>query len=141
PRVRGEVAVDLVEEGGVRFIPACAGRGPPVALGIEGSPGSSPRVRGEGECGRSGCRCTRFIPACAGRGGRRCRPYRGASVHPRVCGERAKRLKDRLVWFGSSPRVRGEAHLRGRGIDRPRFIPACAGRGRKSTITTRCNAV
>ena len=49
------------------------------------------------------------------------------AVHPRVCGERKKRLADRRPFCGSSPRVRGTPWCRRRPGRTQRFIPACAG--------------
>jgi len=49
------------------------------------------------------------------------------TVHPRVCGERAKAQVAPVATLGSSPRVRG---TRGDDLDlavETRFIPACAG--------------
>ena len=49
------------------------------------------------------------------------------SVHPRVCGERARGLCPRRNPNGSSPRVRGTRSRYPEGHRRRRFIPACAG--------------
>jgi len=54
----------------------------------------------------------RFIPACAGNGiGPSIRNTK-ATVHPRVCGERALAATAPLVGCGSSPRVRGTVAAR-----------------------------
>ena len=151
PRVRG---TDRRGRGGPsrpRFIPACAGNGsacerfsgkqsvhprvcgeraPPSGL-IQRRAGSSPRVRGT--VGRHPGQAVprRFIPACAGNG---CCPgtiRSGSTVHPRVCGERHPIDYKFDGKFGSSPRVRGtglDAHRQPR---RGRFIPACAGNGKR----------
>ena len=130
-----------------RFIPACAGNAGrrrsrrssrqvhPRVCGerpgesrppFPGS-GSSPRVRGTPHTAYAGAITARFIPACAGNATSRSAPPVGASVHPRVCGERLPTRARRQPWLGSSPRVRGtRRQRRGHQPDR-RFIPACAG--------------
>ena len=107
PRVRGTPGTIYAPEGGLRFIPACAGNSrqnadaptsasvhPRVCgeLVLEGKQprlrrGSSPRVRGT----RSGAWPRRA----------------SSSVHPRVCGELVAKLHGPRAAVGSSPRVRG----------------------------------
>ncbi len=89
--------------------------------------GSSPRVRGTRQPGRS-CRVDRrFIPARAGNARRILRLLKPCAVHPRACGERVDRQYRSSAQLGSSPRVRGTRyHLH--DLLRPaRFIPARAG--------------
>ncbi len=129
PRVRGTAPPGAVRRRDTRFIPACAGNGLmlstlaatlPVHPRVCGERlgncciatypyGSSPRVRGTVFVNpQVGIAC-RFIPACAGNGGISTGGASKATVHPRVCGERA-----------------------GQGVqlEEPRrFIPACAGNG------------
>ena len=52
------------------------------------------------------------------------------AVHPRVCGERDRRLAASVSCSGSSPRVRGTREPTGSRLATPRFIPACAGNAR-----------
>ena len=127
PRVRGTQARDWMPCLRHRFIPACAGNAssenrsssavtvhPRVCGERAGNPtlrrvrnGSSPRVRGTlARMAQAGSE-RRFIPACAGNASRRFIMHPRYSVHPRVCGERAKLLSA--------------------GMDDSRFIPACAG--------------
>ena len=149
PRVRGEDPSRPSSAGGGRFSPACAGRG-----SSSGSPaprssvqprvcgerllepgrilpglGSAPRVRGEAGGRRRGPGGRRFSPACAGRGSSTATQPRRSSVQPRVCGERVGREDALREALGSAPRVRGEAPRPPRRRRRPRFSPACAGRG------------
>ncbi len=130
-----------------RFIPACAGNAyrcrsapghrtvhprvcgerpefthPATSIG-----GSSPRVRGTPTVSKSSAAMRRFIPACAGNAPHRPRPIPRPPVHPRVCGERSKRIRRRALLRGSSPRVRGTPYDRPRAVPQDRFIPACAG--------------
>ena len=88
PRVRGEHGrQSRLARWHSRFIPACAGNTRPA----------SPRRR----------RLDRFIPACAGNTSRSPAQRHAATVHPRVRGEHADRLRDIACCT--------------------RFIPACAG--------------
>ena len=147
PRVRGTLELTLCRRIELGIIPACAGNTArssgngtmrwdhPRVCGehrntverLNGSQGSSPRVRG-----------TRFpvslmlswvgiIPACAGN--TRTRPgwRRQAGDHPRVCGEHAKLPASMLALPGSSPRVRGTLALGAGEKHDGGIIPACAG--------------
>ncbi len=153
PRVRGTASTQSVPRLQGRFIPACAGNGSlrptywpatsvhPRVCGERVSPaaaetirsGSSPRVRGTGVDGDRMTAVTRFIPACAGNGFDVNVIGLTTSVHPRVCGERGVSAEELVLENGSSPRVRGTADHRPRGVRRRRFIPACAGNGGKGT--------
>ena len=91
------------------------------------SSGSSPRVRGTGRLVLDVDAPPRFIPACAGNSATIDAGTRPASVHPRVCGEQLP-VRCVICWIdGSSPRVRGTAHLGQEQKEHLRFIPACAG--------------
>ena len=152
PRVRGTGAPRLTGVQIVRFIPACAGNGSSGACCTRRSTvhprvcgerlavtdlrltahGSSPRVRGTATSpAPSACRW-RFIPACAGNGPSEPRAAPGASVHPRVCGERGEKWLALFSTAGSSPRVRGTGGRLPSGVRKWRFIPACAGNGHGS---------
>ena len=135
PRVRGTVAFSVAENGGRRFIPACAGNsrrhfrswsdaavhprvcGEQVRIAIDctASNGSSPRVRGTGNLLGANDLAGRFIPACAGN-----------SIHSVL-----------FVGYipGSSPRVRGTANQRACCVCKDRFIPACAGNSRSAPVS------
>ena len=114
PRVRGEGGEALELEPGVRFSPACAGRGP-----------HEPARRGR----------HRFSPACAGRGRGHSRRGSARSVQPRVCGERKTGFPAGIEATGSAPRVRGEGRWQEGDEAASRFSPACAGRGAPSAGT------
>ncbi len=130
-----------------RSIPACAGEPtgatripvhatvyPRVCGGTLAVPsrmysrlGLSPRVRGNRRRRRRQIRTKRSIPACAGE------PYPPPSVaaappvYPRVCGGTDTTELALVIWFGLSPRVRGNlvgTPLTGKTR---RSIPACAG--------------
>ena len=88
---------------------------------------SSPRVRGTVRSFSDGHAVIRFIPACAGNRYTRYDRNWGVAVHPRVCGEQAEELAVAAGDIGSSPRVRGTAHLYSVVRWHARFIPACAG--------------
>ncbi len=147
PRVRGTPRHPRPRRHAHRFIPACAGNAgrstgcratPPVHPRVCGERygedaaqeldcGSSPRVRGTRVDLQLGIVLDRFIPACAGNA---CAAAGGpgpASVHPRVCGERAGPRTSTRAARGSSPRVRGTRRHDPPAALRRRFIPACAG--------------
>ncbi len=89
--------------------------------------GSSPRLRGTHRMVLEITTQIRFIPAPAGNATKPSRACRAAPVHPRACGERARR--GLLPWRddGSSPRLRGTRSRRGGAQRHVRFIPAPAG--------------
>ena len=89
--------------------------------------GSSPRLRGTRDLAAHYQPLQRFIPAFAGNAPHHAIPNRGATVHPRVCGERTGRCNRRRAVRGSSPRLRGtQVAVAGDGVC-DRFIPAFAG--------------
>ena len=147
PRVRGTLGTSLRVRAAWRFIPACAGNARKRTLAHRATSvhprvcgerwlcsrpcgtltGSSPRVRGTpNRAVRQGTR-RRFIPACAGNAVSSTPKTPTWSVHPRVCGERARAWRQGLRHAGSSPRVRGTPSLPSVPSHRRRFIPACAG--------------
>ena len=147
PRVRGTHNYATKTVVSNRFIPACAGNTgffrarrifgpvhprvcgehPEAAATAAGAAGSSPRVRGTRRSRPHPSIVDRFIPACAGNTiPRDCSGY-SATVHPRVCGEHRETAAPEPGRFGSSPRVRGTHSDPAPGVQRPRFIPACAG--------------
>ena len=89
--------------------------------------GSSSRVRGTGIKLLEHVLSVRFIPACAGNSSPRSRAVAPAAVHPRVCGEQARRFLLIGGRPGSSPRVRGTVRGAINSFCEIRFIPACAG--------------
>ena len=149
PRVRGTVAIDVVDGSLPRFIPAGAGNGGTgwaavclLAVHPRGcgerpgqhkpwptAPGSSPRVRGTVPLLFSFCVICRFIPAGAGNGSPATPCSSSSPVHPRGCGERNIWATSRLCRSGSSPRVRGTDWFDKQLSKGIRFIPAGAGNG------------
>ena len=147
PRVRGTRCVVMRVARSPRFIPACAGNSAPVVVVVAestvhprvcgelvsdlaargGWDGSSPRVRGTRHLRDDAPRRVRFIPACAGNSQRGTKWSTTTTVHPRVCGELSLNELILVVWFGSSPRVRGTRQLGRLAVPDQRFIPACAG--------------
>ena len=147
PRVRGTRPHDDRHPGQDRFIPACAGNALSISMpaiwatvhprvcgerSLETETngrvsGSSPRVRGTPSRGPRISASLRFIPACAGNAIAVRDRRRRAAVHPRVCGERVRRLRPGGERVGSSPRVRGTPNTGSSRQETRRFIPACAG--------------
>ena len=147
PRVRGTLrkSIKLIERR--RIIPACAGNSgaarrrrardtdhPRVCgelarpmQGVDGSTGSSPRVRGTRCCKNEPHDHLRIIPACAGNSGRPANRRQSRPDHPRVCGELAGLPAQLEPGAGSSPRVRGTQVRLGMAGVKVRIIPACAG--------------
>ena len=89
--------------------------------------GSSPRVRGTVPRHRHGRDRRRFIPARAGNSAAASTATADHLVHPRACGEQGCFSCSARRSRGSSPRVRGTAHVAHRLRVPPRFIPARAG--------------
>ena len=161
PRVRGTAVVVVVQQHGVRFIPACAGnrRTPSpsslilsvhprvcgeqriIRAGCTKTTGSSPRVRGTGTQRGLMTQQLRFIPACAGNRERLRQGCRSGPVHPRVCGEQESSGLGLTGCTGSSPRVRGTAAERVALPGWLRFIPACAGNRSRRRTSSRRSAV
>ena len=147
PRVRGNQILPVVHHHGLRSIPACAGEPlcyrkrrygnrvyPRVCGGTSpgwpsapGSPGLSPRVRGNPASTSRMGKPWRSIPACAGEPASGGTASRAAAVYPRVCGgtRRAGRHAGRRQ--GLSPRVRGNPIVESVRNGNTRSIPACAG--------------
>ena len=105
-----------------------------------GSPGLSPRVRGNLSPPVIIVRSVRSIPACAGEPPLMDETTAGNTVYPRVCGGTHMAIGRDLVRMGLSPRVRGNRQARKHPGDPARSIPACAGEPRqalmKGTSTT-----
>ena len=148
PRVRGEILMGYLTFFLMGIIPACAGRSQqkqhggclgrdhPRVCGEKQATkrpclrfaGSSPRVRGEGPRRMRGGLRPRIIPACAGRRQREACAPRPLQDHPRVCGEKGAKWRNRIAHQGSSPRVRGEVNIPRLAAWLKGIIPACAGR-------------
>ena len=78
-----------------------------VAKDRQGRAGSSPRLRGTPCITIPRVPPHRFIPAFAGNASLVCLCRSFRAVHPRVCGERYTRRRERAIGRGSSPRLRG----------------------------------
>ena len=148
PRVRGSRSAGQRGTGVSRSIPACAGKPlswgrkrettrvhPRVCgeaggcgTGTRSGSGPSPRVRGSRPTAPDGTRPRGSIPACAGKPFSPRPSFRGAGVHPRVCGEAASGRPGSAAERGPSPRVRGSPTLGARLGSRAGSIPACAGK-------------
>ena len=73
--------------------------------------GSPPRVRGE-DCAVSDFTVVeRITPACAGRSLCNSAAVRLVEDHPRVCGEKARLLRDVFRYIGSPPACAGRSDL------------------------------
>ena len=148
PRVRGKVSWAKRLRFRLRIIPAGAGKrrrfSPLTSRGWDhprgcgekeshltktfSKAGSSPRVRGKAGAVASTFLGVGIIPAGAGK---RVGPWavsRARGDHPRGCGEKDRRAKQKQAAEGSSPRVRGKARpCRALGLV-GRIIPAGAGK-------------
>ena len=148
PRVRGKVDFwrwDFLHQ---RITPACAGKSTikacntalskdhprvcgekfNVSAGVMTTPGSPPRVRGKGMIAHGSALSTRITPACAGKSRDQRRPTARVEDHPRVCGEKLRRLPDTFSPAGSPPRVRGKDFGVFAACVNHGITPACAGK-------------
>ena len=128
PRVRGKGARFNARPDSQRITPACAGKSTAAAAGVENSGdhprvcgeksrymrekqnplGSPPRVRGKAPLPGKTLAPKRITPACAGKSHSvLCRRV-DLVDHPRVCGEKSRRLRRTYRLSGSPPRVRGK---------------------------------
>ncbi len=98
-----------------------------MALGLDLSRGSSPRVWGTRSVIRASARSVRIIPACAGDTSVRSDGARPHPDHPHVCGGHFMPAMTSSRICGSSPRVRGTPDRSGAADACRRIIPACAG--------------
>ena len=148
PRVRGKQSGGVLSHGGLRLIPACAGKTPrrgrsaracaahPRVCGENQTSssttalatGSSPRVRGKLIPRRGKHHVHGLIPACAGKTRRPDRRHPVPWAHPRVCGENPCDPRPFRERRGSSPRVRGKRTYRFLSCSPVGLIPACAGK-------------
>ena len=148
PRVRGKQSGGVLSHGGLRLIPACAGKTPMSPLSrrtARAHPrvcgenwaglrptillmGSSPRVRGK-PCFRRARRGPHgLIPARAGKTSPFPWGRPGVSAHPRACGENGPHMSLYDSSQGSSPRVRGKRRACGARRSGGGLIPARAGK-------------
>ena len=128
--MRGTLAVE--ERGRVQqgIIPACAGN-TLSTYHVASYSGDHPRVCGEHALLRLVFASdTWIIPACAGNTAFHVFCMSFCRDHPRVCGEHNRGIAMLRALPGSSPRVRGTRHRRGRRRTDMGIIPACAGNTR-----------
>ena len=148
PRVRGKRDLDESLREDLGLIPARAGktasaaststrpRAHPRACGENPKSlatrttlhGSSPRVRGKRSLLWGSWACGRLIPARAGKTRPRTTSESSTGAHPRACGENSSPKGQSRRTLGSSPRVRGKRLDQTVGHQRPRLIPARAGK-------------
>ena len=158
PRVRGTRRGSAAGGAVVRFIPACAGNAPrrpgrPRSTAVHPrvcgerkvtaiirarGAGSSPRVRGTLKLDAVIRHTERFIPACAGNAITTSVAAAGATVHPRVCGERLQPTSKNSRVSGSSPRVRGTRRATSQAIFRATVHPRVCGERPASSSSRSC---
>ncbi len=128
PRVRGKAAKGIQVRPGGGITPACAGKRLIPLCRPDFQRGSPPRVRGKGIKTWVSAEPIRITPACAGK--RQCFSccFIKLGDHPRVCGEKSKRHRPRLLQLGSPPRVRGKGVCGEWFCPDCRITPACAGK-------------
>ena len=101
------------------------------------SAGSPPRVRGKADVMHNIKPDRGITPACAGKRKTARHCLEQIQDHPRVCGEKAGTDERRYKEAGSPPRVRGKALHRTTGTASTGITPACAGKSRASTSSSR----
>ena len=97
-------------------------------IGLFHQDGSPPRVRGKDYNQSPGYAGSRITPACAGKSAWRHIGTPDRRDHPRVCGEKARAVRQAHPLPGSPPRVRGKDYLYERRNGLGRITPACAGK-------------
>ena len=147
PRVRGTASRKMPVQNFKRITPACAGnrRHTPSNLpAMEDHPrvcgeqifmfirrwvygGSPPRVRGTADMRGKVMVRKRITPACAGNSCPAPTRVWPQKDHPRVCGEQASVIFQRLQHKGSPPRVRGTVLCQVMQFLNRGITPACAG--------------
>ena len=154
PRMRGKGGQTMAKRTGVGITPACAGKstaamaasrasrdhprvcGEKSALHMRAmvSAGSPPRVRGKvADCGNY----TALIGITPAYAGKRSRPWgcrKPLQDHPRVCGEKVRIRRHKVVCGGSPPRMRGKDLAEVAGLDHDGITPAYAGKSGSSWV-------
>ncbi len=98
---------------------------------ISATAGSSPLARGKVICRHACGFIRRIIPACAGKSGL-CEPrHERNRDHPRLRGEKPRRLAPLYREAGSSPLARGKEEVPAAEPTIAGIIPACAGKSRR----------
>ena len=155
PRARGNPCWQEPGAARPRSIPACAGEPSTVPTGAAqtpvyprvrggtvqkeggkaGSPGLSPRARGNRTRTMSTVVSLRSIPACAGEPPSRCTSSSASRVYPRVRGGTGFGIGQRERRPGLSPRARGNRIMLLTPLAASGSIPACAGEPLKPLAT------
>ena len=148
PRVRGKDLGLINRHLAKRITPACAGKSHPWTPRSRSSrdhprvcgekdyisrealkeAGSPPRVRGKVLVLPFPSNTRRITPACAGKSEVNWIFLQIHRDHPRVCGEKQPKLKEKLTQIGSPPRVRGKVLYLYLLLGHIRITPACAGK-------------
>ena len=126
--MRGKADSFLFLVPSTRITPACAGKSGGGIVQHPDKQGSPPRVRGKALFQQGVGVLSRITPACAGKSRQRVPNVGKREDHPRVCGEKAKRVTIPSGILGSPPRVRGKAEEHADNVDFQRITPACAGK-------------
>ena len=101
--------------------------------------GSPPRVRGKAAFDTGHRQVEGITPAYAGKSSPGSAAGCHARDHPRVCGEKGRKMKQQFIGLGSPPRMRGKGELRGEPGKDGGITPAYAGKrnprlGHKSRV-------
>ena len=112
PRACGANSPSPNQEGGALDHPRACGANFHNVLRRNGTPGSSPRVRGKLVLQPLTQLIGRFIPARAGQTPTNTGAPSSNTDHPRACGANVRVLSSSVVQHGSSPRVRGKPGYR-----------------------------
>ena len=148
PRMRGKVWLHQKPGRVPGITPAYAGKSPPAkrknpaiwdhprvcgekipsSLNWPMFLGSPPRVRGKADSANLHQPKPGITPAYAGKSTGLCEHSRQEQDHPRVCGEKCKRIGKRQSGLGSPPRMRGKECREYMGHLCPRITPAYAGK-------------
>ena len=92
PRMRGKVNVTVVVLRGNGITPAYAGKSPDRILWEHWKEGSPPHVRGKAAFGRECYYPYGITPACAGKRQALAKALSRSRDHPRMCGEKTKKI-------------------------------------------------
>ena len=112
PARAGQTAPPPIKTGGALDHPRACGANFHNVLRRNGTPGSSPRVRGKLVLQPLTQLIGRIIPARAGQTPTNTGAPSSNTDHPRACGANVRVLSSSVVQHGSSPRVRGKPGYR-----------------------------
>ena len=112
----------------LRDHPRVCGEKLPVISNPAGVLGSPPRMRGKGFRLCAVLCAGGITPACAGKSDTMAFMTSAVRDHPRVCGEKGRKMKQQFIGLGSPPRMRGKGELRGEPGKDGGITPAYAGK-------------